>query len=150
MQGCAAAAATAAAALRIDQPPTSADGSASDRLLRTLFTQGPATPAAVLRALGPVACAAGPRGEQLRRLGTRIARFVGAVQRSVGVVRRTAQARAAKRGNGLQLEVVVIGGGPAGLLNALEAHRGGAQVTLVEKRHTLGWMGSHRNNVYTQ
>jgi 2-polyprenyl-6-methoxyphenol hydroxylase-like FAD-dependent oxidoreductase len=36
--------------------------------------------------------------------------------------------------NGSQLRVVVVGGGPAGLLSALYAHRSGASVTVLERR----------------
>ena len=56
------------------------------------------------------------------------------MQRSVGVPHRKAQARARQGPRRRALAVVVVGGGPVGLLNALEAHVGGAQVRVLEKR----------------
>jgi succinate dehydrogenase/fumarate reductase flavoprotein subunit len=38
------------------------------------------------------------------------------------------------KGADRKLRVVVVGGGPAGLLSALEAYKGGARVCVVEKR----------------
>ena len=38
----------------------------------------------------------------------------------------------------LTTDVCVIGGGPAGMAAALEAHRGGAQVVVIERDWRLG------------
>src|SRR5215207_8809107 len=54
-----------------------------------------------------------------------------------------AQSRSRPRTDGCSVtaesrELVIVGGGPAGLAAALEARRAGVQVTLIEERATLG------------